>query len=357
MTLKLYRPANKFKPNTRFLRNIIKGTDRHNKALLAKEQSEAQARLKSLANAEEEKRRKYRPTADEMRGRQLGNIAAMLTGQSGGQKRKRPAPADDEDGEASEMQKARAAEDARRLEDMAAARKRQREKEGKRKRSLERYTVRRSKKRKDDDGESYARRNSSSEDEEREEDDRKRRRKDRSRSPKSSPRKHRHRSPMRSKDKDKDKDKSTSAKAADRSPRKSANRSSNTQQMDGDADSDPLEDLMGPAPPPKVVPRGRGALNGASDMDSRFSDYDPKSDVQLDDDTRDDWDDALEALRDRARFRQQGADRLRQAGFTEEQVKKWEKGGEKNIDDVQWTKAGEKREWDRGKDVEQEDDD
>lgn len=92
-------------------------------------------------------------------------------------------------------------------------------------------------------------------------------------------------------------------------------------------------------------------------MDSRFSsDYDPKSDVQLEDHSRDDWDDALEALRDRAKFRQQGADRLREAGFTEEQVKKWEKGDEKTIDDVKWTKAGEKREWDRGKDVEQEDD-
>lgn len=92
-------------------------------------------------------------------------------------------------------------------------------------------------------------------------------------------------------------------------------------------------------------------------MDSRFSsDYDPKSEVQLEDDTRDDWDDALEALRDRAKFRQQGADRLREAGFTEEQVKKWEKGDEKTIDDVKWTKAGEKREWDRGKDAEQEDD-
>ena len=86
-------------------------------------------------------------------------------------------------------------------------------------------------------------------------------------------------------------------------------------------------------------------------MDSRFSDnYDPKSDVQPDTTAGDDWDDALEALRDRAKWRQQGADRLRAAGFTDEQVSKWEKsGGEKNMDDVQWSRAGEKREWDRGK--------
>lgn len=74
-------------------------------------------------------------------------------------------------------------------------------------------------------------------------------------------------------------------------------------------------------------------------------------------DAWDDWDDAMEALRDRAKYRQQGADRLREAGFTEDQVQKWEKGDEKTIDDVQWTKAGEKREWDRGKDVDQEDSD
>jgi len=115
--------------------------------------------------------------------------------------------------------------------------------------------------------------------------------------------------------------------------------------------------LIGPKPPPNVVPRGRGALRGASAMDSRFTpDYDPKSDVQPDGDTRDDWDESLEALRDRAKFRQQGGDRLREAGFTEEQIKKWEKGGEKSVDDVRWTKKGEGREWDRGKEADMDDD-
>jgi len=40
-----------------------------------------------------------------------------------------------------------------------------------------------------------------------------------------------------------------------------------------------------------------------------------------------------------------GAERLRAAGFTEEQIRKWEKGGEKDIDDVKWSKPGEEREW------------
>jgi hypothetical protein len=90
-------------------------------------------------------------------------------------------------------------------------------------------------------------------------------------------------------------------------------------------------------------------------MDSRFSDnYDPKTDIQLGSDAEDDdWDQALEALRDRQKWRQQGADRLRAAGFTEEQIESWEKsdgkGGEKNIEDVRWAQPGEGREWDRGK--------
>lgn len=66
----------------------------------------------------------------------------------------------------------------------------------------------------------------------------------------------------------------------------------------------------------------------------------------------DDWDNALEALRDRAKWRQSGADRLRAAGFTDEEVKKWEKGGaagEGREEDVKWRGRGEGREWDRGK--------
>ncbi|KAJ4417587.1 hypothetical protein N0V82_006060 [Gnomoniopsis sp. IMI 355080] len=344
------RPANKFKPNTRFLRNIIKGTDRHNKALLAKEQTEAQARLKDLADAEEAKRRKYRPSAGEIRGRQLGNITALLSGSA--PKRKRAAPVEDGDEEVSAMQKARAAEDARRLADMAAAKKRARENRGKRRRSMERYSVRKGKDRTaDGEDELYERRNSSSEEEDRKEEDRKRRRKERSRSPRNSPKKHRHRSPLGDSGRKNGADEQTDRSLSRRSdPTERSTKTDNTE----DADSDPLEDLTGPKPPPKI--RGRGALRGASGMDSRFtSDYDPKSDVQPDENVRDDWDESLEALRDRAKWKQQGADRLRQAGFTEDQIKKWEKGGEKTIDDVQWTKKGEGREWDRGKNLELED--
>lgn len=303
--------------------------------------------MKELADTEEEKRRRYKPSANEIRGRQLGNIAALLQGQPA-QKRKRAAATEEH---IPDLQKARAAEDARRLADTAAARKRTRDKDGKRRRSLERYSARRG--RGDDEKGRSRRANTSSGDEGRVADDRKRRHRSRSRSPKSSSRKHRDRSPLRGREGERSRHRTHNRSddmkdTADKSSRRS-------QKEDEDTGSDAVEDLIGPAPPPKM-PRGRGALRSVSGMDSRFSsDYDPKSDVQMEDeDGRDDWDDALEALRDRARYRQQGADRLREAGFTEDQIKKWEKGDEKSIDDVQWTKAGEKREWDRGKDDDQE---
>jgi hypothetical protein len=96
-------------------------------------------------------------------------------------------------------------------------------------------------------------------------------------------------------------------------------------------------------------------MSFGSGIDSRFAaSYDPTTDVQLDPEEENDWDQALEALRDRQKWQQQGADRLRAAGFTDAEITKWEKGGEKREEDVQWTKRGESREWDRGKVVDDE---
>ncbi|KAI9050497.1 hypothetical protein LZ554_005659 [Drepanopeziza brunnea f. sp. 'monogermtubi'] len=219
-------PANKPKPNTRFLRNIIKDTDSHNAALLAKEAAESRARLKSLAPSVTYREK---PVAGaDIRRRQLGDIAAILGGGST---------------------------------------KRKREECGNR----EGRTV-----------------NTSSEDDEK--------------------------------------------------PR--------------NYDSDPLDDIIGPRLPPipEVKRKGRGIISQSSGIDSRFSaNYDPSADVQLDFDEENDWDQALEALRDRTKWKQQGADRLRAAGFTDEEVSKWERGGEKREEDVKWSKKGEGREWDRGK--------
>ena len=112
-----------------------------------------------------------------------------------------------------------------------------------------------------------------------------------------------------------------------------------------------MESIIGPLPhpaAPKVKARGRGTLSSA--IDTHFSShYDPTEDIQPNSDSEIGWDQALEALRDRQRWKQQGAERLRAAGFTAEEVRKWEKGGEKRQEDVRWSRKGEKREWDRGK--------
>lgn len=164
-------------------------------------------------------------------------------------------------------------------------------------------------------------------------------------------------------------------------------RSSSTEsRRDAPSDSDPLDDIIGPAPASASEPvgvvrrRGRGAnVNRTSGIDSRFAaDYDPRLDVtpEPDDDNNDNdvvvnhqptnstntntntntknnneenWDNAVEAFRDRLKWNQQGAERLRSAGFTEDEIRKWEKGGKKDESDVRWNKQGGLREWDRGK--------
>ncbi|KAK0367053.1 hypothetical protein LTR94_000050 [Friedmanniomyces endolithicus] len=128
------------------------------------------------------------------------------------------------------------------------------------------------------------------------------------------------------------------------------------------SDSDPLDSVIGPKPAPRVRARGRGAQNMyiPSTIDSRFaSDYDPATDVTLNEDgaDRDDWDMALEALRDRTKWKTNQAERLKAAGFTGEEVGRWKKGGEKgekDVEDVKWKKKGDGREWDRGKVVDEE---
>ena len=92
-------------------------------------------------------------------------------------------------------------------------------------------------------------------------------------------------------------------------------------------------------------------------MDARFSSqYDPTTDVRqtpVDEDGGDDWDMALEALRDRRAYAKKQGDRMREAGFDEQAISKWEKGGaeqkERGWEDVRWKRKGEEREWDVGK--------
>ena len=114
--------------------------------------------------------------------------------------------------------------------------------------------------------------------------------------------------------------------------------------------SDPLEDLVGPLPDnldplssrhpaPRIRGRGAHKLSSTSAMmDSHFAhDYDPEEDVNLASEPekeREDWDMALEALRDRQMWKKKHAERLREAGFDDGQIEKWEKSGrEKDADE------------------------
>jgi hypothetical protein len=347
-------PANKPKPNTRFLRNIIKETDNHNAALLAKEAAESQARLHNLVTKD------TRSGAD-IRRRQLGQITAHLTNRS--TKRRRS----DEDDRAEDHKRRRNTSSAEEepshvLESRTKHRDRHhrdredvedsREHRSSHQRSHKRHRSRsndRSGRLNDENSRPRSRspvvhrsrrsghrhrssdRHSAGTSSRREAEDTDRKHK----------RSHRHRRSPSITDDDTEKEKDEkNAKATDCKTAKV------------DDDSDPLDDIIGPRPPPtpKIRSRGRGTISAASGIDFRFSTaYDPTADVQLDPADEDDWDQALEALRDRQKWKQQGADRLRAAGFTEEEVEKWKKGGEKKEEDVRWAKTGESREWDKGK--------
>ena len=347
-------PANKPKPNTRFLRNIIKETDSHNAALLAKEAAESRAHLRNLVTKD------TRSGAD-IRRRQLGQITAHLTNRS--TKRRRSEEDDRSEDRKRRRNTSSAEEESPRVlknpnrhrerhhrgrEDVEGNREHhslyQRSHRRHRSRSNERsgrFNDENSRPRPHSPVEHRSRRSGHSHQSSdrhsggtssrREAEDPERKHK----------RSHRHRRSPSITDDDIEKE---------RERKKPKATESKTAKVDDD--SDPLDDIIGPRPPPtsKVRSRGRGTISAASGIDFRFSTaYDPTADVQLDPAEDDDWDQALEALRDRQKWKQQGADRLRAAGFTEEEVEKWKKGGEKKEEDVKWAKKGESREWDRGK--------
>ncbi|KAK2629626.1 hypothetical protein QTJ16_000446 [Diplocarpon rosae] len=327
-------PSNKPKPNTRFLRNIIKDTDSHNAALLAKEAAESRARLQGLATASQTR---AKPAGSDIRRRQLGDIAAILGGRS--TKRKLESRGQRE----SQRVNTSSEDEAEPLEKSRAKRSRDWE-EGEEKSYMSQRRHRSVSRERDKyrEGRKYI---------------------SRSRSPREHRNKAkdkqirvRHRSPKRDRSQSSEMENSSERYRRSyrhrRSPSPRRRDAKAEDESKPDYDSDPLDSIIGPRPPqvPEVKRKGRGTMSHASGIDSRFSaNYDPTADVQLDFDEENDWDQALEALRDRTKWKQQGADRLRAAGFTEDEVSKWEKGGEKREEDVKWSKKGEGREWDRGK--------
>ncbi|KAL6874890.1 hypothetical protein J3F83DRAFT_729031 [Trichoderma novae-zelandiae] len=325
------KPSNVPKPNTRFLRNIIKDTDSHNKALLAKEAAESKARLRDLERADEAKRRKANPTDGDVRRRQLGNIQSIL----GGSRHKR----DDNTKLTDDDKKSRNRGDSDRHSHRTSHRERDTDTDGRKARKdygrLSRSPERDERRTHHEDRPRSSRkrhRDDSAEDKHRHG---RHRHRDRSRSP-------RHRRRSQSPRTKKSKHRSRSPLAAEkRSPRDSHLKN------DGD-DSDPLDEFIGPAPPPKY--RGRGTVAGTASLDRRFAEsYDPSTDV-LPGDEGGDWDDAVEAFRDRQKLRRTQDERMKAAGFADHQIQRINNSQrEKTEDDVVWSKPGEERAWDRGK--------
>ncbi|KAJ5555064.1 hypothetical protein N7535_007509 [Penicillium sp. DV-2018c] len=381
------KPAsNAPKPNTRFLRNLIKVTDSHNTALKLKEEKEARERMRQL---------KYSgsgvlapPSTDHASTRSVSR--SDVRGPREHHRRE-----EREDGTRSHRKRDRS---------RSPSRERSRERQRRHRRRDEDY-ARTAEKGRDRDGHRRSHRDheSSGRDRRYRDKDHTRRRHDRSysrstshspRRDRSSDRHHRrgrHREPAhstRSRSRSRESYKTRRSKVKDASPKASQrhNRLSppptrSTYANGADYESDPLEELIGPLPLQEnkepVRSRGRGAYKpNLSNIDAHFApDYNPNTDVHLDDDNLhsagqpssrrpvaglmtkdDDWDMAMEALRDRERWRQKGAERLRTAGFDEAAIEKWKAepafaglDGEGKPEDVQWAKKGEGREWDRGK--------
>ncbi|KAL4924864.1 uncharacterized protein BDV17DRAFT_273268 [Aspergillus undulatus] len=332
------RPAgNAPKPNTRFLRHIIKETDNHNTALKRKEEREARERMRQLRDQASASASAHDSSRDRHRRSHRTDDRDSRRDREDREERYRSHR---------RMRRSRSASSDR---DRPRASRRERDRDGdhrhRRSRKSHRYrSYSRSRSRSPHGRESYSRR-------------RHHRRRSRSRLPEL-------RENRKNKEyvRDKESQKSTQSKAS------------------GD-DSDPLEDLVGPLPEEEapIRSRGRGAYRpNTSNIDAHFApNYDPSLDVQPEDDESptsklirrpvaglmtgdDDWELALEALRDRARWKQKGEDRLREAGFNSDVVERWKSSAstaaendEALMESVKWSSKGEGREWDRGKFVDE----
>ncbi|KFY95427.1 hypothetical protein V498_03345 [Pseudogymnoascus sp. VKM F-4517 (FW-2822)] len=324
-------PANKPKPNTRFLRNLVRDTDSHNAALLAKEAAESRNRLEQLVTKDTRR-------ANDIRRRQLGSITAFLSGNapkrqrvggaarptrnegdsSGGLEERKDRSTDTEESRHDKGRRARKFTDDEDMKDISSPK--------------DKHWSHRSESKRQSHHDKH--------------------RHERHRS--------RHRSRSRSPDEDR---RNRDPKRRERSPGRRSHISSTSRREEKSCDSsrrrkpsphagfdsDPLEAIVGPLPPPKVKSRGRGTVSSTSGIDARFSEnYDPALDlVPESQETNGDGDD-WELVLDRVKWKQQGADRLKAAGFTEEEIQGWKTGKKA---EVKWTASGKEREWDRGKSV------
>ena len=319
-------PISKPKPNTRFLRNLVRETDSHNAALLARETADSKARLDRLET------KGTHPNHD-IRRRQLGNITALLSANASGKRKLGDTSKSHTTQKDSPYDEVRREPPKKRKHETSQRDHERDQSVGRRVRDPREISEKRSHRSHEYD--SSCRTHS----ERRVDRDRKAR--SRSRSPRrqskpSSSR--RERSPARHPRHDRERDKGRD------DLRRSRLGHGREHTPPRDEDSDPLEEIVGPWPPRKVQARGRGTTQASSGIDARFSEgYNPALDLSAEDgEDDDDWDMVL----DRVKWRQQGAERLRAAGFTDNEVEGW-KAGKKP--EVRWAKSGEGREWDRGK--------
>ncbi|KAI3131592.1 hypothetical protein CBS147326_5555 [Penicillium roqueforti] len=383
--------SNAPKPNTRFLRNLIKVTDSHNTALKLKEEREARQRMRQL---------KYQASGAS------GALVPTSTDRSDDRSKVRGSRdhrrGDREDRNRSHRKRTRSRSPSAERDRSRRHRRANEEYDGSGEKDKSRDRHRR------DHRDHESMRDQRDGDKEH---TRRRRERSYSRSPSRSPRRdrstdrHRHRRQKRqsghsarsiSRSRSPESYKSRRPKREDASPhgsrrsrlepstrhrRLSPLATLTARQNELGNESDPLEDLVGPLPPrqnePPIRSRGRGVYkHSMSNIDAHFAPgYDPATDVHLDGNRLDsmgqessrrpvaglmtkddDWDMAMEALRDRERWRSKGEERLRTAGIDEAVIDKWKNNtafagvdGESKPEDVQWSKKGEGREWDRGK--------
>ncbi|KAK6361546.1 hypothetical protein TWF730_005266 [Orbilia blumenaviensis] len=377
------KPNTAPKPNTRFLKNLVKEADSHNAALLAKEAEEARLRLEKLRRengrnrgAGGGERERERDRSRERRHRRSSRSRSPDRRPARGKDRSRSRERrqrDKDDIRKGEKRRAVEIGDIDRL--LQASRRERRDGEKSKDKDKDRERSNRDRER------SYSRereRHGSRRDKERRRSrdrDRTRRshrsRRSRTRSPSRS--KSRSPSPDRRRHKSHKRHKSRSSSSPDsRSPRKRRRSDSpkTSARLSPLKDDDPLEEYLlkrdmdrspeiGPSllskPTNGPKPRGRG-LPGASAMDARFDpSYDPTMDVTpTNPEDEDDWEAALEALRDRQKWKQQGKERLKAAGFDNDFIEAWETNTTKDESKIKWSKEKGGRDWDRGKVIDDE---
>ena len=292
--------APKAKPNTRFLKNLVKNTDSHNDRLKRKEEAERREKLRKLDEQDEERRKAE--TND------------------------RCAREDDED---DRVRKRRKRDPDGGEEDI-------------RRNGSDKHSRGRDKKR---HRRRYERRNSSSEFSEPDV-----RPTSTSPSRPKSERKHRRSRKQDATDSD---DKDQRKPNSHRKHKRRRSRSPVKLRLSPQAKDSPT-------PPPKDNNQSSPSASTKpvtpppTNSKGRLSKTSPTTAALVDED-EDDWHNALSALRDRENYARIQASRLLAAGLPSPDVKKWASSGingsasEGRVEDVKWKGPGEEREWDRGK--------